>query len=212
MQAVPIANRTWEGDFEIVYESYLPYSKLLNAFNQFGLSFSNISELWSYSDDHIFIQLDFTFENKAYSIWIERVSDYLNTDFLFLLNQALPNNSYQFETSQQEEKIFFLNKEEKEELQRFGTVFETLAPDQHLGAIIENYLRNSNSEHLDYAYHLLQKLNEAIPHLQEQFKDQPDLAPFYKQLILNEIIPSIDWNYIVKNEIEISNILFFSNS
>ena len=116
----PINERTWCGDFEMVYKDYKGYVRLLQQIASItGHVIADPEESWlDQPGDKIHIKISYTSKSGQQVIWTERRGDYLNLKLLWLYNQQQGLTDVKVISSYETSSIYFITQLEKEELAR----------------------------------------------------------------------------------------------
>lgn len=156
----PIAERTWTGDFEIVYESAKPYTQLLQQLARLAeLSVTDIEEQWFFdNDDHAHIRLRYIAQEKTHIIRTARHSDFLDLLVMALLNRQLRPAETRFECSQAEASIWYITAAEKEALTAQGIRFDEPEPSAYFEFVLYNALQSLSAGETEAAYERIAEL------------------------------------------------------
>lgn len=206
-----LAQRTWEDDFEFIYENNKPYIKTLFNLNKISdLSIRKFNESWFRMEDQINIRINYSFKDTPRTLWVNRISDYLDSSFLFLINTQLNLEDYRFEASWKEEAIYFIDHKEKEILESQNIEFERLDSINNIPSIILNILMNSkNNLEENFTYDLLDKLNTIIiPFSISNSENEKNIIQL-QTVLQSKLFPVINWEEVGRRNIRTDNIYAF---
>ena len=207
----PIAERTWNTDFEIVYESQQPYLHVLQHLAEMADlsgSIAHIEETWHYFDEtEICIEIRYVHEGQPHIIWVQRHGDYLQLRLLCLLNLQCGLTDHRFEYNSLEEKIYFITAAEKQQLESEGTDLDKLDATENflfLATHVMQLLKHRDTA----AYPLLQLLAEHSATARELHCESKWFAA-YQRRFQAEIIDKIDWQQAIAHAVDMEKLYAF---
>ncbi|MEM7183064.1 MAG: hypothetical protein AAF518_19295 [Spirochaetota bacterium] len=207
----PITARKWCDDFEIVYESQEPYvnflPQILNI-TELVIIDLKVSETWHYKGaKEIDIQIQYELAGKGYTIWTQRLGDYINCDIFLLLNHQLGLTEYKFAVSHTEETVYFISATEKRQLKEKGSKFSQIDFVTSFYFLVYNIAKHLQHQESDYTYTMLSLMNDFAEEyhiLNYQQKNFPSV----KKYIFENIYSKLNWEQIAAKQISIENIHF----
>lgn len=206
-----IDQRTWCGDFEIIYRGSNGYEHILSELEVISdnvIGISCIQEEWMKVQGKLDIMLTYITKTGTNSILTGSSNDYFNISVLFFLNLQQKLKELKFECSMSEQSVYFITEAEKTDLENQGIKFERLDVVSNVPSIVHNILHNPDSE---LKYQLTIELNNSLEEYYFQNLDAKNSIIHLQQLLRTKLIPALDWESISKLKIETENIHNFIN-